>query len=82
MKYILSFFHSIYFSYVCWFGGKIEGGQYYILWTIHVSGKKDVEMKDITITAVRELKHILYIHPIEGHDTEFINTKWEFEDDK
>ena len=62
MKYILSFFHSIYFSYVCWLGGKIEGGEYYILWTIHINGKKDVTMKDLKIDRAIWVKYLFYIH--------------------
>lgn len=52
MKYLLCIPHSLYFSWVCWFGGKIDGGKWYLLWTLTVRG--DVELTNLEIVTMRK----------------------------
>ena len=54
MKYLLCIPHSIYFSWICWFGGKIEGKELFLLWTAKLGNDADVSLKDLTIHFMRE----------------------------
>lgn len=52
MKYLRAFFHSLYFSWVCFWGGSIEGGEWMLLWTIKV--RKPVKFKDLNIWTLHD----------------------------
>ena len=62
MKYIKGFFHSIYFSYIGWFGGKVQGGTYYLLWTIHLNGNRPSQWVDIHSHCIGGQAHCFYYH--------------------
>ena len=62
MKYILGLFHSIYFSYIGRFGGTVDGGSYYIWWTIHCYPNTSSTWKNCDIFSLRELDALFYIH--------------------
>ena len=62
-KFIKAFFHSIYFSYIGRFGGEVDGGTYYILWTIHINGNVDTSWKNLHVYSMRKLDPLFYYHP-------------------
>jgi len=66
MKYLLLIPHSIYIQWICWFGGKINGGKYYSLWEIQVNANKNISLTNVHIECipyrdigfrVRNIKH-------------------------
>ena len=64
MKWAKAFLDSIYFSYVGWFGGTVNGkGKiYYVLWTIHLNPDSYQVWKNCHIIAIRELDCVFYVH--------------------
>lgn len=60
-KHIKAFFHSIYFSYVGRFGGEVNGGVYYILWTINIYSD-NARWVNIRVYALREINPLFFYH--------------------
>ncbi len=58
VKYILALYHSLLLSYVCWFGGKMEGKTLYLLWTIVIRDDKHFTIDDCDITQLTNRKYM------------------------
>lgn len=80
MKYILGFFHSIYFSYICWFGGKIEGGTWYLLWKIPVRASAPVTIANINLIPLRR-EWVFLFRMYYSEKSKFQDLKWEVKED-
>lgn len=62
MKYLKCFFHSVYISYIGWFGGSVTDGTYYLLWTIHVNGNKNCTFKRVRFVYIKKIEPLFLLH--------------------
>lgn len=54
MKYLLCIPHSIYFSWISWFGGKVEGGELFLLWTVKPGADAEITLRNLAVYFMRE----------------------------
>ena len=80
MKYILGFFHSIYLSYKCRFGGEVRDKTLYLLWPIKLHKDVTVHLDGLDLQPLHDHGYCFY--GVLGFDEETKDRlKWVFRDD-